>query len=157
MYNMYIMSAEKDTEMLGGNNNLKDDKFVESNIEEIDTWDELDLKPDILRGIYAHGLEKPSPIQRKAVKPIMDGKDIIAQAQSGTGKTATFTIGALTHVVIENNETQILVLSPTRELSKQTQDVMYGIGAMMPGLRVQLLVGGNSIDDLTDQIIGYLN
>ena len=147
MYNMYIMSAEKDTEMLGGDNNLKDDKFVESTIEEIDSWDELDLKPDILRGIYAHGLEKPSPIQRKAVKPIMDGKDIIAQAQSGTGKTATFTIGALTHVVIENNETQILVLSPTRELSKQTQDVMYGIGAMMPGLRVQLLVGGNSIDD----------
>ena len=141
------MSAEKDTEMLGGNNNLKDDKFIESTIEEIDTWDELDLKPDILRGIYAHGLEKPSPIQRKAVKPIMDGKDIIAQAQSGTGKTATFTIGALSHVVIENNETQVLVLSPTRELSKQTQDVMYGIGSMMPGLRVQLLVGGNSIDD----------
>uniref|UniRef100_A0A6C0EZM8 RNA helicase n=1 Tax=viral metagenome TaxID=1070528 RepID=A0A6C0EZM8_9ZZZZ len=141
------MSAEKDTEMLEDNNNLKEDKFVESNIEEVDSWDELDLKPDILRGIYAHGLEKPSPIQRKAVKPIMDGKDIIAQAQSGTGKTATFTIGALSHVVIENNETQILVLSPTRELSKQTQDVMYGIGSMMPGLRVQLLVGGNSIDD----------
>lgn len=147
MYNMYIMSAEKDTEMLEDNNNLKEDKFVESNIEEVDSWDELDLKPDILRGIYAHGLEKPSPIQRKAVKPIMDGKDIIAQAQSGTGKTATFTIGALSHVVIENNETQVLVLSPTRELSKQTQDVMYGIGSMMPGLRVQLLVGGNSIDD----------
>ena len=133
--------------MLEDNNNLKEDKFVESNIEEVDSWDELDLKPDILRGIYAHGLEKPSPIQRKAVKPIMDGKDIIAQAQSGTGKTATFTIGALSHVVIENNETQVLVLSPTRELSKQTQDVMYGIGSMMPGLRVQLLVGGNSIDD----------
>lgn len=114
---------------------------------EIDNWDEFDIKPDLLRGIYGHGFEKPSPIQRKAIKPIVDGKDIIAQAQSGTGKTATFTIGALSKVELEKNETQVLVLSPTRELSKQTANVMLSIGGMMKDLRVQVIVGGSSIDE----------
>ena len=114
---------------------------------EINNWDDFDIKPDLLRGIYAHGFEKPSPIQRKAIKPIVDGKDIIAQAQSGTGKTATFTIGSLSKVELEKNETQVLVLSPTRELSKQTANVMLGIGGMMKDLRVQVIVGGSSIDE----------
>uniref|UniRef100_A0A6C0LEX9 Helicase n=1 Tax=viral metagenome TaxID=1070528 RepID=A0A6C0LEX9_9ZZZZ len=114
---------------------------------EIDNWDEFDIKPDLLRGIYGHGFEKPSPIQRKAIKPIVDGKDIIAQAQSGTGKTATFTIGSLSKVELEKNETQVLVLSPTRELSKQTANVMLSIGGMMKDLRVQVIVGGSSIDE----------
>ena len=116
-------------------------------LNEINSWDELDMDPQILRGIYAYGFEKPSPIQRKAIQPLITGKDIIAQAQSGTGKTATFTIGALSHVNIADNSTQILVLSPTRELSKQTANVMEGIGSMMGGLRVQTLVGGSSIDE----------
>lgn len=114
---------------------------------EINNWDDFDIKPDLLRGIYAHGFEKPSPIQRKAIKPIVDGKDIIAQAQSGTGKTATFTIGSLSKVELEKNETQVLVLSPTRELSKQTANVMLSIGGMMKDLRVQVIVGGSSIDE----------
>ena len=114
---------------------------------EINNWDELEIDTNLLRGIYAYGFEKPSPIQKKAIKPIIIGKDIIAQAQSGTGKTATFTIGALSHVNTENNTTQILCLSPTRELSIQTANVMKGIGSMMKNLRVQVLVGGSSIDE----------
>ena len=117
------------------------------NNEEINNWDELDIDSHLLRGIYSHGFEKPSPIQRKAIRPIIERKDVIAQAQSGTGKTATFTIGALSLVDIKDNTTQILVLSPTRELSKQTANVMNGIGSMMNGLRVQTLVGGTSIDE----------
>jgi len=116
-------------------------------VEEINNWDELEIDVNLLRGIYSYGFEKPSPIQRKAIKPIIDKKDIIAQAQSGTGKTATFTIGALSQVNVNDNKTQILVLSPTRELSKQTANVMYGIGSMMNGLKVQTLVGGTSIDE----------
>ena len=58
-------------------------------------WDELDIPIQLLRGIYAYGFETVSPIQKKAIKPIISGRDVIAQAQSGTGKTATFTIGAL--------------------------------------------------------------
>jgi len=63
--------------------------------EEIDKWDDFDIKTDLLRGIYSIGFEKPSPIQRKAIPPIIKGLDIIGQAQSGTGKTGTFTIGTL--------------------------------------------------------------
>lgn len=114
---------------------------------EISNWDELEIDTNLLRGIYAHGFEKPSPIQKKAIKPIIIGKDIIAQAQSGTGKTATFTIGALSRVNTESDTTQILCLSPTRELSIQTANVMKSIGSMMKNLRVQVLVGGSSIDE----------
>lgn len=126
--------------------NNKDGDTEYSSIE-IDNWDDLDLSVDLLRGIYAYGFEKPSPIQRRAIKPIIDGKDIIAQAQSGTGKTATFTIGALSKVELNKNETQVLVLSPTRELSKQTASVMSNIGGMLKDLRVQVIVGGSSIDE----------
>jgi len=110
-------------------------------------WDELDIPLNLLRGIYAYGFENVSPIQKKAIKPIIMGRDIIAQAQSGTGKTATFTIGALSNVQIENNHTQVLILSPTRELTKQTANVINGIGCMMPLLKVKTLIGGSSIEE----------
>merc|ERR1712176_1127238 len=64
---------------------------LDSNWDEItETFDDMELREDLLRGIYAYGFEKPSAIQQKAVKPMMLGRDVIAQAQSGTGKTATF-------------------------------------------------------------------
>jgi ATP-dependent helicase YprA (DUF1998 family) len=93
------------------------EKILTEDIPEINSWDELDINKSLLRGIFAKGFEKPSPIQRRAIRPLILGKDIIAQAQSGTGKTGTFTIGALAHVDVKVNKTQILVLSPTRELS----------------------------------------
>ena len=117
--------------------------------EEINNWDELAIDASLLRGIYAHGFEKPSPIQQRAIKPIIDGRDIIAQAQSGTGKTATFTIGALSRVNLSENAVQVLILSPTHELSYQTSTVIGGIGGMMNSLRIKNLVGGSSIDEDT--------
>jgi len=114
---------------------------------EINTWDELDLNPKLLRGIFAYGFEKPSPIQQKAIKPIILGKDVVAQAQSGTGKTATFTIGALANVDVTNNNTQILVLSPTKELTIQTAKVFENLGGMMEGLRIQRLYGGSVVEE----------
>ena len=142
---MYNMSTERkpDNDAI---NTIEEDTS-EISLHEVNSWDELDVSPEILRGIYASGFEKPSPIQRRAIKPLMDGKDIIGQAQSGTGKTATFTIGALTHVKVEEKTTQVLVLSPTRELSIQTANVMKMVGSMMDGLTVQTLVGGSSIDE----------
>jgi translation initiation factor 4A len=113
----------------------------------IQEWDELELKENILRGIFAYGYEKPSPIQQKAIKPLIEGKDIIAQAQSGTGKTATFTIGALANVNVSENKTQVLVLSPTRELTVQTARVFSSIGSMIDGLKVQELFGGSAIEE----------
>ncbi len=114
---------------------------------EINTWDELDLNPKLLRGIFAYGFEKPSPIQQKAIKPIILGKDVVAQAQSGTGKTATFTIGALANVDVTNNNTQVLVLSPTKELTIQTAKVFENLGSMMDGLRIQRLYGGSVVEE----------
>lgn len=125
-------------------NEIKDDYK-----EEINNWDELAIDAPLLRGIYAHGFEKPSPIQQRAIKPIIDGRDIIAQAQSGTGKTATFTIGALSRVNLSENAVQVLILSPTHELSYQTSTVIGGIGGMMDNLKIKNLVGGSSIDEDT--------
>jgi superfamily II DNA/RNA helicase len=121
--------------------NEEDDDYT------IKTWDDLDIDISLLRGIYSYGFEVPSPIQCKAIKPIMSGRDVIAQAQSGTGKTATFTIGALSMVNTKINATQVLCLSPTRELSIQTAAFMREIGNNMENLKVQVLVGGNSLDD----------
>jgi superfamily II DNA/RNA helicase len=137
------MSLERDqTPVL---NNTEEETYDYS--FEINSWEDLAIDTNLLRGIFAYGFEKPSPIQRKAINPIIQKKDIIAQAQSGTGKTATFTIGALSHVNTDEDTTQILCLSPTRELSIQTGTVMRGIGSMMKNLRVQVLVGGSSIDE----------
>jgi translation initiation factor 4A len=58
----------------------------------------MELKPDLLRGVYAYGFERPSAIQQRAIMPIITGRDVIAQAQSGTGKTATFSISILQRV-----------------------------------------------------------
>jgi len=129
-----------------GDNNIELSNY-DPLLYSITNWDDLDVDNDILRGIYAYGFEKPSPIQSKAIKPIISGKDIIAQAQSGTGKTAAFTIGALSLINLEDNFTQVLVLSPTRELCSQSASVINNIGGMMKGLRVHTLFGGTYIDD----------
>jgi superfamily II DNA/RNA helicase len=128
------------------NNN---NKFTSSepNIQIFNSWDELDLNPDLLRGIYGYGFERPSPIQSKAIHPIKEGKDLIAQAQSGTGKTATFTIGALSRIDITNNSNQVLVLVPTHELAQQITSVIQSLSAMMIGIRIKTIIGGSSIDD----------
>ena len=97
-------------------NNLMSSNFDES----VETFDELNLKKDLLRGIYGYGFEKPSLIQQKAIIPIIKGNDVIAQAQSGTGKTGAFVIGTLQLIEQDKDEIQCLVLSPTRELSNQT-------------------------------------
>jgi translation initiation factor 4A len=129
--------------------------FIKEENEEdmsINKWDDLDIDPSLLRGIYNYGLEDPSPIQKKAIKPIMKGRDVIAQAQSGTGKTATFTIGSLSLVDVTVPNTQVLILSPTHELSRQIANVMNGIGSMMDGLSIKVLVGGCSIDSDIDSL-----
>tara|TARA_Y100000389_G_C17458006_1_gene519515 strand:+ start:67 stop:1269 length:1203 start_codon:yes stop_codon:yes gene_type:complete len=115
-------------------------------LKTIENWEDLDCKLELLRGIYAYGFESPSPIQKKAICPMFDGKDIIAQAQSGTGKTACFSIGTLQHIDTSRNKTQAMILSPTRELSLQTYKVVKAIGSQFKNLTIQLLVGGTSTD-----------
>lgn len=71
------------------------------------------------------GFERPSAIQQRAIKPMIKGRDVIAQAQSGTGKTATFSIAMLQSIDNQLRDTQVLCLSPTRELAVQIQKVTY--------------------------------
>ena len=112
----------------------------------ITNWDDLKCDVDILRGIYAVGFEEPSSIQRKSITPFMEGKDIIAQAQSGTGKTGAFTIGTLCRLDTTLEESQAIIMAPTRELASQIYDVFKNIGKMMKKLKIHLLVGGTPIE-----------
>jgi len=131
-----------------------DENLMESNFTgSVDTFDELNLKPNLLRGIYGYGFEKPSIIQQKAIIPILENRDVIAQAQSGTGKTAAFAIGTLQLIEEDKDDIQCLVLSPTRELANQTSIVYKFLGEYLK-VRICLLIGGirvgNDIDKLKE-------
>ncbi len=96
------------------------DVEFESDYDEVyDNFDNMNLAEDLLRGIYAYGFEKPSAIQQRAIMPLCKGLDIIAQAQSGTGKTATFSISVLQRIDEKVPEVQALIMAPTRELAQQ--------------------------------------
>jgi translation initiation factor 4A len=110
-----MVDNEKNTEV----ENLGEEEMVTNWEESVETFDELGLKKSLLRGIYGYGFEKPSHIQQKAILPLNKGRDTIAQAQSGTGKTATFAIGCLQRIDENLQEVQALVLAPTRELAQQ--------------------------------------
>jgi translation initiation factor 4A len=118
-------------------------------LESIDSFDDMGLKESILRGIYTYGFEKPSSIQQKAILPIVQGKDIIAQAQSGTGKTATFVIGSLVKIDEKNPSLQVLILAPTRELAIQIKSVVESLSEYM-SVTNHLLIGGKSVRDDID-------
>ena len=114
----------------------------------IQNWDDIpNISNRLLRGIYAYGFENPSSIQQQGIVPLSEGKDLIAQAQSGTGKTGCFVVGSLMRVDISDPTTQVMIISPTRELSLQTKGVVDSLGSMLTGLTTQLLVGGSSSSD----------
>lgn len=122
--------------------------------ERVESFEEMGLKEDLLKGIWNVGFEKPSKIQQLAIKPIISGRDTIAQAQSGTGKTATFAIGVLQRIVVDPKEDrpkpQALIIAPTRELAEQSHDVVRRLGAKL-GVKCQTSIGGYSV---TDEIAG---
>ena len=108
------------------------------------TWDTLcDLPEGVLRGVYAHGFEQPSPIQSEAIPHMVRGVDVIGQAQSGTGKTGAFSVGLLARLA-ENPCRRALVIAPTRELAVQSASVISSIGKYVcPDVHV--LVGGTPV------------
>ncbi|KAG8925313.1 RNA helicase [Tulasnella sp. 408] len=129
------------------NLNADDDELVFESSEQvkvISTFDQLGLKEDLLRGIHAYGFEKPSAIQQRAILPIVSGRDVIAQAQSGTGKIATFSISVLHSIDTNLRETQALVLSPTRELATRIQSVIMALGDYM-NVQCHACIGGTSV------------
>jgi len=114
--------------------------------EAIESFDGMGLHDNLLRGIYAYGFEKPSAIQQRAIKPMTLGHDIIAQAQSGTGKTATFSVGILQMLDPAVTECQALVLAPTRELAHQIFKVATALSDFM-NVKVHACVGGGAVRD----------
>ncbi|XP_061769902.1 eukaryotic initiation factor 4A-I-like [Nerophis ophidion] len=138
------MSADNDNRD-NGPEGMEPDGIIESNWHEIvDGFDEMSLREDLLRGIYAYGFEKPSAIQQRAILPCIKGYDVIAQAQSGTGKTATFAISILQQINMTLKGTQALVLAPTRELAQQIQKVVLALGDYI-GSSCYACIGGTSI------------
>ena len=110
------------------------------------SFEDLDINDDLLRGIYSYGFEKPSKIQYKSL-PIFDsGKDMIAQSQSGTGKTGAFSIGILNNIDIKMKKTQYIVLTPTHELAKQIYNVIENLGARMD-ISICKVIGKTNIND----------
>ena len=107
------------------------------------SFDELGIDENILRGVYAHGFEKPSQIQTLAIPKILEKKDLIAQAQSGTGKTGAFAIGSLCRIDPKKSETQLLVLVPTRELADQVYLVIKDISSYTDTTSLKVIGGTN--------------
>merc|ERR1711953_918938 len=119
--------------------------LIDSNWNEVcENFDDMNLKEELLRGIYAYGFEKPSAIQQRAIVPCVKGHDVIAQAQSGTGKTATFSISILQQIDTKLAQCQALVLAPTRELAQQIQKVVIALGDYM-GAQCHACIGGTSV------------
>lgn len=110
------------------------------------SFDDLDLKAELLRGVYAYGFNKPSAVQQRAIYPITKKRDVIVQSQSGTGKTCVFTLGALNTLDMKIKEPQVLILSPTRELAEQTQKVSLSLGNYMQ-VKVHCCIGGRSVPE----------
>ena len=114
----------------------------------IKSFDELSLKKDLLKGIYNYGFEKPSAIQQCGIQPVIEGHDVIGQAQSGTGKTATFVIAMLQVIDETLDKLQGLILAPTRELAAQIQRVTDGIGTFLNISCITCIGGTNTSYDI---------
>ncbi|KAF4402988.1 hypothetical protein G4B88_010440 [Cannabis sativa] len=115
-------------------------------VEPILSFDQMGIKDDLLRGIYGYGFEKPSAIQQRAVRPIIEGRDVIAQAQSGTGKTSMIALTVCQLVDTSTREVQALILSPTRELASQTEKVILAIGSFI-NIQAHSCIGGKSVGE----------
>ncbi|MDB1652706.1 DEAD/DEAH box helicase [Enterococcus durans] len=105
---------------------------------------ELELSPELLKSVERAGFEEATPIQSETIPLALSGKDVIGQAQTGTGKTAAFGLPMLEKIDTNRNELQGLVISPTRELAIQTQEELYRLGRDKR-VRVQAVYGGADI------------
>lgn len=110
----------------------------------VPSFELMNLPNELLRGVYGYGFERPSFVQQRAIVPMAKGLDIIAQSQSGTGKTGAFCIGALARVDCTIPKVQVLILEPLRELAYQSSQTLAKIGSPM-GMIVQCCIGGISM------------
>eukprot|EP00484_Ammonia_sp_Unknown_P001200 CAMPEP_0197023334 /NCGR_PEP_ID=MMETSP1384-20130603/4049_1 /TAXON_ID=29189 /ORGANISM="Ammonia sp." /LENGTH=422 /DNA_ID=CAMNT_0042451531 /DNA_START=11 /DNA_END=1279 /DNA_ORIENTATION=+ len=147
----YDMQPEAEEEEKKAHHNNKqhsanafDKNHLSKQRDVVTSFDEMGLKKGLLRGIYGYGFEKPSAVQQRAIMPILRGLDVIAQSQSGTGKTTIFSIGVLQIIDTNSSKLQAIVLSPTRELAEQTRNVMLAFGEHLKA-KIVSLIGGTSV------------
>jgi len=122
-------------------NNIK----ITSNYEKYERFEDMKLHPNILKGIFAYGWEKPSKIQEIGIMPVIDGRNCIIQAQSGTGKTGTFSISCLNLIDPNIKSCQIIIISPTREIAEQTLNVISRIGTYT-NINIYGVIGGKRLE-----------
>ena len=115
-------------------------------IKEYELFDNMDLKINLLKGIFSHGFEKPSPVQKKAIVPIVKGTECIVHAQSGVGKTGVFSIAMLQVIDESINATQGIIIAPTRDLAQQINSVILSIGKCLK-ISTAVCIGGTNIND----------
>jgi translation initiation factor 4A len=135
----------------GEKKDLENNDLENKDLECYDSFEDMGLKMNLLRGIIGFGFESPSAIQKKAIMALVKGNDLIAQAQSGTGKTATFLIAVLEIMEEDKDCIQSVILAPTRELAQQIHTIVENIGKYLK-FRYKLLIGGSyrkkDIDDI---------
>jgi len=108
---------------------------------------ELDLPEPLLRAVTQAGYDTPSPIQAECIPLLLSGRDVLGQAQTGTGKTAAFGLPLLARIDAQRREPQLLVLAPTRELASQVAEALRGYARYLPGLEVLPIYGGQGYGD----------
>ncbi|KAG8905641.1 RNA helicase [Tulasnella sp. 417] len=115
-------------------------------VKVISAFDQLGLKDDLLRGLYDYGFETPSAVQQTVLVPMMSGRDVIVQAEAGMGKTSTGVIAMLHRIDCNLRETQVLILSPTRELAWATRNAIMALGKYL-NVQCHVCIGGTAIKE----------
>jgi len=110
------------------------------------TFSELNLNPDVLKGMEDVGYETPSPIQAQTIQLLLEGRYLVGQAQTGTGKTGAFALPMLSHIDLSKSSPQLLVLAPTRELAIQVAEAFQIYAKHMKGFHVLPIYGGQSYE-----------
>ncbi|RXK38109.1 ATP-dependent RNA helicase dhh1 [Tremella mesenterica] len=128
---------------------VKDDRPQTEDVlaTEGSTFENFGLRRELLMGIFTAGFENPSPIQEQSIPLALSGRDILARAKNGTGKTASFIIPTLNRINTKANHIQAVLLVPTRELALQTSQVCKTLGAHIPNLQVMVTTGGTTLRD----------
>ncbi|MDX9962675.1 DEAD/DEAH box helicase, partial [Desulfobacter postgatei] len=115
-------------------------------------FDEMNLSPDVFAVLQTVGYEIPTPIQTLTIPRMIECKDLLGQARTGTGKTAAFALPLLSRINLENKRPQVLVVTPTRELAIQVAQSFNDYGAKMKGLNVLAVYGGQSYSVQLNQL-----
>lgn len=141
-------------------NDMNDTKEANNTDDFMDDFDDTLFEyydNNLIKGIHSFGFDTPSLIQSKTIIPISKGYDIIAQAQSGSGKTGAFIIGSLTRINIELKYPQVLIISNTRELANQTYYVANEISSFIQPLKKSLCIGGiNTVTNLHEAVNSHM-